>query len=231
MCHIGFYDGSASPNSGKLGLGVTIYASKKELVCAAKPAGDGTNNEAEYLALIFLLELAIDEGIKNITVYGDSKLITNQVNGIWGVGKETLVKYHEKAVALSKQFSNIEFKWCKRANNKRADILSKRGGQLSEAKFARIKPKPTKEIKKIDTENLNASCLPNQNAILKPDVVKFFMPKVVSISQSCFLITDGNGISKLEIWPVLRCSCKLFFKEGTCIHTDSFLKLKGKKGS
>lgn len=217
MNYIGFYDGSANPNPGKLGLGVTIYCDETELVCAAKPAGYGTNNEAEYLALIFLLELAIEEGIKNITVYGDSQLITNQVSGKWGVGKDTLVKYHKMAVTLSKSFSSIEFKWCKRQKNKRADLLSKRGGKLTELKTYRSNAKEKSVSKSvIDTSNLSDE-----------KTKKVVLPtKVVSISKYRFLITDGNGISKLDTSPSLRCSCKLFYKNGACIHTDSFKKLK-----
>jgi ribonuclease HI len=222
MNYIGFYDGSANPNPGKLGLGVTIYGNEKELVCAAKPAGHGTNNEAEYLALILLLELGIEEGIKTITVYGDSQLITNQVNGKWSVGKDTLVKYHAKAVALSKAFSHIEFKWCKRQNNRRADLLSKRGGELTELKVYRSNAIEKNVSKSVIETSISSE--EKTNKIMLPT-------KVVSISKYRFLITDGNGISKLDTSPSLRCSCKVFYKEGACIHTHSFKKLTVAKAS
>jgi len=41
--------------------------------------GVTTNNVAEYRALTLGLKEAIDHGFESIKVYGDSKLVTNQV--------------------------------------------------------------------------------------------------------------------------------------------------------
>ena len=67
-----------------------------------------TNNEAEYQALIIGLEIAQEVGIKHIQIYGDSKLIVNQMKGIYEVKKSELLSYHLKATSLLERFSCVE---------------------------------------------------------------------------------------------------------------------------
>jgi ribonuclease HI len=222
MNYIGFYDGSANPNPGKLGLGITIFKDKREIMCAAKPAGHGTNNEAEYLALIFLLEMAVELGIKAIVVYGDSQLITNQVNGVWGVGKETLKQHHHSVTALKSKFDSIEFVWCKREKNKRADKLSKRGGELTELKYWMSDSNDKKVTNNISV--IEDTSLPeNTISPLNTQPVKV---KVVCINPHNYLVTDSCGISKLSVYPTLRCTCKEFYSVGACIHSESLRVVK-----
>ena len=57
--HIGFFDGSASPNPGNVGLGACICFEQNVICKSAKYGGTGTNNVAEYKALIHLLELVL----------------------------------------------------------------------------------------------------------------------------------------------------------------------------
>ncbi len=49
-----------------------------------------TNNEAEYTGLIIGLEKAIEQGIQELEVYGDSNLVVNQVNGFWRIKQSHL---------------------------------------------------------------------------------------------------------------------------------------------
>jgi len=53
--------------------------------------GEGTNNYAEYSALRHLLEWL--GSWKEVTIYCDSKLVVEQVNGRWNVGKEMAAHY------------------------------------------------------------------------------------------------------------------------------------------
>ena len=59
-----------------------------------------TNNEAEYEALILGLELAIQMGIEDLHILGDSQLIINQVEGEYKVHKPELARYCMKAQRL-----------------------------------------------------------------------------------------------------------------------------------
>ena len=221
MVYRGWYDGSANPNPGKLGLGIAIYQDSTEILCGAKPAGKGTNNEAEYLALIFLLEMALEHEIKYIVVYGDSQLITNQVNGVWGVGKEALKRLHKRVLTLKRNFENIEFVWRKREKNKRADQLSKRGGELTEPKIW------FSDCLKNDTEN-DFSVDPINTPICENKItpVDNKSVTVISINRTTYLISDNFGISKLILSPKLRCTCMDFYQKGNCIHSKSVDKLR-----
>ena len=73
-----------------------------------------------------LAQSIVAEGIKNVTIYGDSKLVVEQVSGRWKVKSDNLKPiYNEiKKVLATKPFNKIEFKHVKRDKNKRADELA-----------------------------------------------------------------------------------------------------------
>lgn len=56
-----------------------------------------TNNYAEYMALICLLEVLYSLGIEDVTIYCDSKLVVNQVNQKWKLNSEGLRPLMSKA--------------------------------------------------------------------------------------------------------------------------------------
>ena len=63
-----------------------------------------TNNEAEYKALIYGLELAKHLGVKLLKVRSNSKLIVEQVAGRFEAKEPRMKAYFDKASALSCQF-------------------------------------------------------------------------------------------------------------------------------
>ena len=71
-----YTDGAAFGNPGPSGLGIVLYGNDKQLVAERSiPAGHGTNNEAEYRALIEGLRLAAEHGIRELTARMDSMLV------------------------------------------------------------------------------------------------------------------------------------------------------------
>jgi len=119
------FDGCSKGNPGRAGIGAVIYKNGLEYWASCKYIGDKkTNNESEYSALIFGLEAAIEKNINELSVYGDSLLVINQVNGIYKVKNENLFELFERATELKKQFSYIDFNHIYRKDNKRADELS-----------------------------------------------------------------------------------------------------------
>ena len=79
-----YFDGSATPNPGarKIGGYILDPTSRKKVATYSQDLGYGTNNEAEYLSLYHLSMKIRDLGIKKVKIYGDSKLVVNQVNGV-----------------------------------------------------------------------------------------------------------------------------------------------------
>jgi glutathione synthase/RimK-type ligase-like ATP-grasp enzyme/ribonuclease HI len=120
-----YFDGSASPNPGDMKVGGYIKDKFKTLVKFSKIKGHGTNNEAEYLALIELLNHLVYYNIKKVKIFGDAKLIIDQVNGDCKNNKLNLQRLALRAHVLLKQVPDWELTWIKRSKNKRADALSK----------------------------------------------------------------------------------------------------------
>ena len=72
------FDGAAIPNPGKRGIGAVLLDNGQVLhEISEMLEGTGTNNEAEYNALIQGLKKAQALGWTDINVQGDSKLVVN----------------------------------------------------------------------------------------------------------------------------------------------------------
>ena len=111
-----------------MGTGFVIISEYDEIIFeGSEYVGIGTNNEAEYQALIFLLEFAVANKIQTLEVFGDSQLIVKQVLGEWKVKAENLRPFVRKAQNLYAQIPNISLGWIRREYNTIADKLSKKG--------------------------------------------------------------------------------------------------------
>ena len=80
-----------------------------------------TNNEAEYEALIYGLELALKLGVQNLKVLLDSELVSGQVNKTFETKDQRMKLYCSKVVQLTRSFRRIDIQAIKRELNVRAD--------------------------------------------------------------------------------------------------------------
>jgi len=121
-----YFDGASRLNPGPASYGGVIYKDGEEQYTYKKYIGTNTNNVAEYQALLNGLLLAQEKGIKHLQVYGDSKLVIEQVTGNWKVKSPRLIIIHREicALLLEKPFETITFQHIYRKNNKRADELA-----------------------------------------------------------------------------------------------------------
>ena len=120
-----YFDGASRGNPGKAAYGCVVYDEEEnELFFENKYIGNKTNNVAEYCGLIQGLELCVKNGINEINVYGDSKLVLEQMKGNWRVKSDNLMPYWQQAKNLEKKFSKITYNHVYRKNNKRADKLA-----------------------------------------------------------------------------------------------------------
>ena len=90
---------------------------------ASRYLGRKTNNEAEYAALLLLLEAAKLRGVKELRISGDSKLVVCQVSRQWKINLPHLRKLAQYAWKLMEGMK-VELVWVPREENKRADLLS-----------------------------------------------------------------------------------------------------------
>lgn len=74
-----YFDGGCRPNPGTLEVAVVARGVSYFL----DDLGQGTNNDAEWLALIHGVEIARQLGVQDFVLLGDSALVINQANGVW----------------------------------------------------------------------------------------------------------------------------------------------------
>ena len=129
-----YFDGCSKGNPGRAGAGAVLYKNNNELDSKSLFIGDKeTNNAAEYNGLIIGLTMAINNTIKEVTVYGDSLLVIQQMTGKYKVKSDTLLKLYATSKELEKQFTKIEYRHVYRNDNKRADELANASLQLANA--------------------------------------------------------------------------------------------------
>lgn len=107
----GVFDGGAKPGD----IYGSFYISEGEAKETFKFTHDHmTHNVAEYLALIKMLEYIIANNIKSPTIYGDSTLVVNQVNGKWQVKSNHLIPLRNKAANLLNKIGKHKLEWKRR---------------------------------------------------------------------------------------------------------------------
>ncbi len=120
-----FIDGASRGNPGPSGIGVVFFDdSKKAVKKLFKFIGNGTNNVAEYTALIYGVQEALMDKYENITINSDSELLTRQLRGEYRVKNENLKPFYEQFLHLSRGFSKIDVVSIPREQNKIADNLA-----------------------------------------------------------------------------------------------------------
>ena len=119
-----YFDGCSKGNPGLAGAGFVIYNNGVEIFSHSIFLGNKTNNEAEYLALLFGIEEAIKLNIKSLDVFGDSQLVIYQINGKYAIKNARLKEFYNKIKNKISFFDSITFTHVLRDKNTRADELS-----------------------------------------------------------------------------------------------------------
>lgn len=86
-----------------------------------------SNNVAEYCGFIAILEYFIEQDMQaeKIKIFGDSKLVIEQMKGNWKMHKGFYIPLAQKAKILVKEFKKLKLQWIPRDENGIADELSK----------------------------------------------------------------------------------------------------------
>lgn len=132
-------DGGARGNPGPSGIGVVIeecaceYPRKcveknRKLIAAfGKKIGEGTNNTAEYTAVVEALVFLRDSGKSFsgavISFYLDSTLVVNQLNGLYKIKQPHLRDLLMKVRSLESELGvNVTYSAVPREQNSQADF-------------------------------------------------------------------------------------------------------------
>ena len=122
-----YTDGAARGNPGPAGLGVVIEDDQGlRLRGLCRYIGTATNNVAEYLALIEGLKAVAEWTPDRVEAYLDSKLVVEQVKGIYRVKNAALMPLHARALKLLGELPGFEIRHVAREKNKGADALANR---------------------------------------------------------------------------------------------------------
>ena len=92
----GYFDGSCSGFERKAQAGLYICDQKDKKVAKVSIylGKNKTNNYSEGYSLFYLLKLAVDLGIRNIEIFGDSELIVKQYNKKYKINNFVLKLIH-----------------------------------------------------------------------------------------------------------------------------------------
>jgi len=120
-----YVDGGSRGNPGPSGAGAVIKGPDGAVVKRlTKGLGVGTNNRAEYMALIMGLEEALKLGGRRIKILADSELMVRQISGRYKVKSPVLKPLYERAMLLRASFSAFTISHIPRALNSEADALA-----------------------------------------------------------------------------------------------------------
>jgi ribonuclease HI len=125
VSHTAYFDGACSGNPGPMSIGFVVKHPSKDTTEYSMRIGEGTNNEAEYRALIALLDHLKTMDIADARIYGDSKLVVKQVNKQWKINHKHLQDLAEQVWNVMKGRPGWKLHWIPREQNP-ADAVAKR---------------------------------------------------------------------------------------------------------
>lgn len=129
-----FFDGATEPRNpgGAMGMGAIVFCESDvvyEHSSFVPQDFTNTNNIAEYLALELVIDFLLDNNVEDddVLIQGDSQLVIKQMQGEWSIKQGAYTPHAERCWRKLALFSNRpKLKWIPRAENQRADDLSKR---------------------------------------------------------------------------------------------------------
>ena len=137
-----WFDGSALPNPGKIGIGVMLLSPGGVRSEKSEPTGcSGCNNEAELHALGAALEMAGQAGARRLVLRGDSDVALRYVRG----SESTQIARLQLLIADAREsmgcFEDVQLIWIPRHRNVEADRLSRQALGLPQvpARVAKVR--------------------------------------------------------------------------------------------
>jgi ribonuclease HI len=119
-----YFDGASRGNPGHAAIGAVVLDPPTRLAEVSEYIGTGTNNVAEYRALIAGLRAARAFPARVIHVRGDSMLVVNQMLGTWKVKHAALKPLAREAIELLHDFAAVDIAHVPRDQNAEADALA-----------------------------------------------------------------------------------------------------------
>ncbi|MFA4970681.1 MAG: ribonuclease HI family protein, partial [Sulfuritalea sp.] len=139
-CWQAWFDGSALPNPGKIGIGILLLAPDGQRSEESRLLTvSGCNNEAELHALCAALEMAAKAGARRLVLRGDGDVALRYVRGPESTQIARLQGLVADARESLRRFEDVQLVWVPRHRNIDADRLSRQalGLPQSPVRFAK----------------------------------------------------------------------------------------------
>jgi ribonuclease HI len=108
-----FFDGGCQPNPGPMQIAVVMRGQSHIKL----NMGVGDNNEAEWAALLYAVELAIAAKVPDAVFVGDSKLVIEQARGRWKCRSNHLKPYLTAFQATAEPIGGVKLRHVHRSQN------------------------------------------------------------------------------------------------------------------
>ncbi|XP_057250719.1 uncharacterized protein LOC125497729 [Beta vulgaris subsp. vulgaris] len=202
-------DGSSTKNGCGVGL-VIIPPVGDKIEYAVKFEFLGSNNEAEYEALILGIQLCILAGATSIVAKSDSQLIVGQVSGEYEAKEDNMRMYLAKARAVIGRLSGFRITHIPRSENHQADALARMASSAEGSAPRTI----TWEVLREPSINAKEQLVLNRSGWMN-EIVEYLRdgtlpndPKEadrVKHKSGWFLWHDGQLYKKSFTLPLLKC--------------------------
>lgn len=122
-----FTDAACLENPGKASVSVIVKDGKESILEEfSSLLQNSTSNRAEYFAILKALELALKYCRNEVIIFTDSKLVANQLNGVYRIKSQELLQLVKQIKLLELLFKKVRYIHIPRKNNRKADKLAKK---------------------------------------------------------------------------------------------------------
>jgi len=107
-----FFDGGCRPNPGVMEIAVVALGQ----TYIRKDIGHGTSMDAEWLALIHAVEIAVTLGTMNVVLLGDAASVVAQANGTIKC-RGAAIEHQQRLAAIKPPAMPLRVRYIKRSQN------------------------------------------------------------------------------------------------------------------
>lgn len=139
-CYLLQFDGLSEPNPGTSTGGAVLFSpiQRKVVFERGEFIDYATNNQAEYTGLLIGIKSAIEVGVEEILIEGDSQLIIFQTEGKWKVKNDDLKTLNKEVKDLLSHFKFVGIRHIYRDKNVHADKITNDVLKLRESFFKKF---------------------------------------------------------------------------------------------
>ena len=127
-----YTDGGCSGNPGPAAIGIVITRDGQTIKEISKAIGQGTNNIAEYTAVVYALQEALLLNASDVLINTDSELMARQINGQYAVKHGNIKPLFDQIKDLSGRFKSVKVTHVPREHNAPADKLARQALKTSQ---------------------------------------------------------------------------------------------------